>query len=403
MWLFIGRTFKAFTFALAILFAVSSSGKRDAEDPPSAEGKNQIEARLDMRYRQPYSNPQLNSFQPVKLTASGRLAWKIVFNDGSVPGEPEFILLLDDNFAIVDYGEAIFAVDLNKMKCLGYRSKSANSFVSIGPADTFYFADSFQLIRATLNDFKADPPDFFVPGLGQYSELRGLIPLENIFLAAVQNLGNRKYPAKSLTLFQKPYESLNCDWRLEFDGLVLSAPATSANQFAIARENTICLIDKQGKISRELPGEFSPISCSIGPDDIIYLVCATPAGPMLKALDQNLELKWEAVCGKQKLAQPPLVDPVPTIYLVGEGSVTAFQNGRMLWETPLSSESPAATMAQGGKMIISDGARIGCLNGAGTIDWSYEEKDGEIFLTPPVLDSKGRILVATAGAILMIE
>jgi hypothetical protein len=382
----------------ASLMALGTRGK-----PPASPGINKVEARKDMRYTQPYANPQKNSFQPVKLIASGKLGKKITYNDGSVAGSASYIFLLDDDRAVIDFESAIFAVNMAERKCLGYKNKSRNSFVALGTGDIFYYAASNQLIQSTLSKFDARQPDFFVPGLGDFSQLCSFLPKDETFVAAVQNKGNPMYPDPSFSLFEKAYPALSENWKIKIPGTALPPPFSLSNLAILAKPNSISVIDDKGEQKGEFSDEFMPVSCSVGPDDIIYLVCSTKSGVMLQAFDLNLEKKWETVCDKANLEEPPIVDSTATVYLVGGGSVTAFQNGRLLWESPLGSSRAKGTLAGNGLLVISDSSRVVCLDRSGIVKWVYEDKNGEIFLTPPVIDSQGSVFVASNKTITMIE
>lgn len=380
------------------MLVLCSSG-RNAKLPPT---QNKIEA--DMRYLQPYSNPQLNSFQAVKLTAEGRLGKKISYSDGSVAGAARSLLLINDDNAVIDYGEAFYAVDIAQGKCLGYRAKTANSFVALGNGDKFYFSSSNQLVGATIKNFKNEElPDFFVPGLGQFSSMNNIRPQEEIFTAAIQNDGNPKYPEKTFIVFQKIYPTTNTNWILKLDGEAAPAPITVDGAVVVARDKKLTIIDNSGKLANEITSEFSPLSCSIGPDGQIYILSNTTRGSLLEAYDLSLNKKWEMIVDKHSLSQPPIVDAGPVIYLLGSGSVSAYRGERLIWETPIASDAAKATVSQNGQLVVTDGARIFCVDQSGMIKWTYQDSKGETFSTPPIFDSQGRVLAASDKSVIILE
>lgn len=148
---------------------------------------------------------------------------------------------------------------------------------------------------------------------------------------------------------------------------------------------------------------FQPISCSIGPDGLLYLVGTTGAKVLLRACTLKGEVRWEAPAAITELLQPPVVNADGVVYLVAPGTIIAYQNGQRLWEHPVSSAQPRATAFQDLRLVVADGARVVCIDESGRALWSYEDKDGESFLTAPVADPAGRILAATEKSIVVIQ
>jgi hypothetical protein len=383
------------------VFLLSASGRKLNVSPDKGDSK--FEAGNDMRYMQPYANPQKNSFQPVKLTASGVMSWKITYADASVTGAAANIFLIDDSHAVIDYGRAIYAIDLDQRKKLGIQDKSANSFVALGKGDVFYYAASNQLIMGKIATFNERQPDFFIPGLGEFSSLLSLLPQAESFSAAIQNRGNPMYPDPTFSLFNKTYPSLGTIWSVGFPGTALAPAFFSDNSAILCKTDNLAIIDIKGQTISEFKDKFAPQLVSIGPDDTVYLFAQTPTGNKLIAFDMKLEKKWEAHSDKQNLSCPPIKGNAQTTYLLGNNTVTAYREGRLVWETRLMSDRARATLSGDNQLVISDGGRIICLGSDGFEKWIYEDKDGEIWSTPPVFDSQGNIFAASDKSIIKIE
>jgi hypothetical protein len=391
-----------FIFLAITVSAVCASGRNDAGKAAKEAPDKKSEAMVIMGYQQPHSNPQLNSFLPLKLSASGRPAGRILYTTGVAEGGLQY-LLVDGDLAVVDCGDIFYVVDIARKRCLGSRAKSPNSFAALDGRGGFYFAAENQLVHAGPSNFNdEDIPDYFVPGLGQYSTLVALMPSDDNFVAAVQDHGNPKYPEESLSLFQKPYPALSVDWEQEFTGVAVPPPISPAGEIVVALPNKLTVIGSDGGKRAGLEDEFAPVSCSVGPDGLIYLFCHTAAGPRLRVYDMKLETKWEAMTDRESTSQPPIVGPDSPIYLLGGGSVAAYRDGRLLWELP-ASEGAAAILAGNGMLAVADGARLSCIDSSGAVAWEYRDDSGESFVTPPVIDTEGRILVASDKAITIIE
>ena len=63
----------------------------------------------------------------------------------------------------------------------------------------------------------------------------------------------------------------------------------------------------------------------------------------------------------------------------------------------------SATAFADNRLVVTDGGRIVCLDENGEELWKYVDKDGDVFVTPPVADSRGRILAASDRKILRLE
>jgi outer membrane protein assembly factor BamB len=397
------------TIAAILLLATScrSGSERDRtiRDRTTADTALVKEAKniMTIRYEQPYANPQLNSYVDAPVKASGRLAWKAAINSPGLQVGPQDLYVLDDRRALLDAGDVFFAIGLADRKELGFRRKSNNAFIALGPGTQFYFADGYQLIRQDFERYNQSAEAFFVPGLGQYSVLSALFAGPETFIAGVQGLGNPRVPTTSFELYEKPYRGTARRWSHGFDGMIVRPPIDPSGTAVVARRDTVTVVDRQGARQDIVMARFQPISCSIGPDGLLYLVGTTGAKVLLRACTLKGEMRWEVPAAIPELLQPPIVDADGVVYLVAPGNVTAFQAGKRLWEYPVSSPQPRATAFQDLRLVVADGARVVCLDESGRVLWSYEDKDGETFVTPPVLDPAGRVLVVSEKSIVVIE
>ncbi len=419
------------------MVAAGCSGTPKQEDVSGLGEKGLI---MTQRYIQPYANPQLNSCQGITLQAAGTLGWKFAFNTPEYPGGARYLHLIDGQRAIIDYEDIFFVLDLRSRRLIATPMKSANTFIRLDEGQKFWFCADYQLLGLEFDQIEkgkigqevsdqageesetagqSEGEDssgeesgsaikhFFVPGLGQYSELKSLNPGPQSFIAGVQGFGNPMHPHRSFSLYQKPYPGTQKTWVRECEGLVVRPPFSPSGQAVIAHTDTMILYDRGGRIVGEVAGEkvgpFEPVTCSIGPDNRIYLVCTTEAGPRLRIYDFWGELMQEIGGVTAEPTQPPIVGVDSTVYLIDTAKVEAFKDGKKLWAYPLTSEAPAATVSGDGKLLITDGVRILCLDQGGEEVWSYKDEDGDLFTTPPVIDEAGHVLVASDNVIIMIK
>ena len=390
--------------AATLLLATScrSGNQRDRTTIDTGSVK-EAKNTMTTRYDQPYANPQINSYVDAPVKATGRLAWKAAFNPAGVPCGPKDLYVLDDRRALLDAGDAFFAIGLSDRKSLGFRRKSNNSFMALGAGTQFYFIDGYQLIRQDFDRYGERAEDFFVPGLGQYSVLHSLFAETETFIAGVQGLGNPGVPTPTFEIYEKFYRGTARRWSFEFAGMVAAPPIDPSGTAVVARKGALAVIDRQGARKDIDIKSFEPVSCSIGPDGNLYLAGTAAAAALLRVCTLTGATQWEVPVTTADLLQPPIVNADGVVYLVDSGNVTAFQEGRRLWAYPISSPQPRVSAFQDLRLVVADGARVVCLDESGRAVWSYEDKDGEIFVTPPVLDPAGRVLVVSEKSIVAID
>jgi hypothetical protein len=389
----------------ALLLLATSCRSDNQHDRTMADTGSVKEEKITMttRYTQPFANPQLNSYVDAPVKAVGRLGWKAAFNAAGVPGSPRDLYVLDDKRALLDAGEAFFTFGLADRKTVGFRRKSFNAFLALGDGTQFYFVDGYLLFRQDFERYSERSENFFVPGLGEYSSLYSFFTDAETFIAGVQSRGNPRFPASSFAIYEKLYRDTDQLWRIEFPGTVVMPPIDASGTAVVAHGSALAVIDRKGARKDIDIKPFEPSSCSIGPDGLLYLVGTAGAKTLLRVCTLDGETKWEVPAPTSELLQPPVVNADGVVYLVASGSVTAFQQGKRLWEYPISSPDARATAFQDLRLVVADGARVVCLDESGRAVWSYEDKDGESFLTPPVLDPAGRVLVVSEKSIVVIQ
>jgi hypothetical protein len=389
---------------IVLLLTLSCSGNDIKKDGSAVnDTSRKAEIKMDKRYIQPYAGTRLNSYLPVEIKAEGRLAWKMTYNETEIPSGARFLYLLDDRRAIVDFDLALFCVDLDRKKTLNFYRKSSNAFIRLAEGQDFYYVNSYRLMRVSFDKVDEDQEGYFIPGLGEFSRLTCLLPEKETFIAGVQNMGDPGKPEPSYEIFRKNYAGIFYVWQKKIPGHVVPPPVSGSGQVVIASAGTVSLLDGDGNLRRIIREDFRVLDGSLGPDDLLYLVVAVEDGYRLVVFDLFGEKRWECDIDMEEFLQPPVVNGEGTVYLVGKNEIAAFREGKKTWAYPVLSDTPRATAAAGGRLAIADGSRLVCLDELGEEIWTYLDEQGDVFVTPPVIDDKGRVLAASDNKIVMIE
>ena len=363
--------------------------------------------RLEMpNTTQPFINPQLNSLLAYDLASKGILSWKLEYNLKGIPGGAVSLLLMDDSRAILDYSNVFFLIDTFNNKILGFLNKSANTFIFVCNEQEFNVFSSFRLFKLKFDTSQSLPKkSYFVPGLGNYSRLFVFVPKADTYIVGTQSFGNPMYPEKAFGLLEKTYVGYDDKWNLAFNGLVVRPPVSLDGNFVIAQKDLISIVDSNGK-AKEIKVEMLPVSCSIGADNLIYMVCKIKNKNFIKAMDFDGSIRWECVTSIAQLNQPPIVSKESTVFLIGSSKVEAFANGGKLWELQLTGtdkERQFASVSNDGMLLVSDCDKLLCINKAGEQVWAFKVAKGETIMTQPVLDSVGKVFIATDKKVLAIK
>jgi hypothetical protein len=356
---------------------------------------------------QPFANPQLNSLMPYNLASKGSLAWRLEYNSQNISGNVCSLLMMNDSIILLDYSNIFFAVDAFSQKVLGFQNKSVNTFIVIPNNQEFYAFSSYRLYKNRIESFQNTPEEhYFVPGLGEYSELMVFVPKADTFIAGTQNYGNPVYLQEAFGLLKKTYWGFSDNWNLTFDGIVVRPPVSIEGSFVIAQKDLISIVSGDGKVKNEIKGEFIPICCGIGVDNLIYMICKVKSDYVVRVMDFEGNIRWECATSISKPNQPPIVSNESNVYVVGNSKIEAFANGQKLWEfllTGSDSSSQLASVSQDGMLLVSDGNRIICLNKTGELVWKFSIVKSGLFKTQPVLDSVGKVFVATDKSIFALK
>ncbi|UCC44003.1 MAG: PQQ-binding-like beta-propeller repeat protein [Candidatus Zixiibacteriota bacterium] len=390
-------------FGLAFLAVACRAGHQDKTElrkPLAGEESNQMQS----SYIQPHANPQLNSFLDYDVTAKGKKAWKFRYNDTSIPSNAQYLHLIDETRAVVDFERVFFAVNLGDRRTLGFRDKSVNTFIRLDEEGGFWFFSSHLLLRVSFEAFDDESrTGDLVPGLGDHSDLLCFAPREEDFIAGMLLLPYPKRHDISFALIKMKYGALLQEWKRAIPDTVIRTPVYGNGRTVLAYRDTISLVRSNNLVDRAVTGSFLPLSCSVGPDNLLYSVLQTEKGYVLAAHYDSGEPVWEIPTAVTAPVQPPVVGKHGLVFLVGAGQLEVVQDGEILWNAELKSDTPSATVTSNDRLLVADGDRIICFSAEGKTVWEYVDEEGDHFRTPPVVGPSGSVFVASDGAITRID
>jgi hypothetical protein len=179
---------------------------------------------------------------------------------------------------------------------------------------------------------------------------------------------------------------------------VLFLTALQNETLAIATRNWIYLADKDLEIRTALQGEFVPIALSLDESMRMYLVVESEEQRRLWAVTPNGEKMVLPLPAEfQAAAVPPIVGYDHRIYMVSRGDAMAVsQEGKLVWQRPAGGAIGGAVVTADNQLLVAAGSEVAAFDAEGKrrVLWA---SGGEELKTPPVLNAKGELLVASDG------
>jgi len=390
---------KLITLTIALLIIACKNNIEIEKNNPKKEVNR-------MAINHHFNNIKLDSLLSYNLLAKGVLAWKLEYDTQNIPGSANSLIMLDDSKLILDHSIVYFVVDVFNQKVLGFQRKSVNTFIIPINDQEFYAFSGYRLVKSKYDTFQTPPnDDYYIPGLGEFSNLMIFIPKVDTYISGIQEFGNPNMPKKRFIILEKNYVGYNDKWGLVFDGEIPKPPVSVDGNIVVAQNNLISIVDSNGKV-KEIKIELMPISCSIGTDNLIYMVCKIKNQTFIKAIDFDGNIRWECQTSIDQPNQPPIVSKESMVFLIGSSKIEAFASGEKKWEFQLTGndeEHQSASVSNDGMLLVSDCDKLLCINKAGEQVWAFNVAKGETIMTQPVLDSVGKVFIATDKKILAIK
>ena len=365
----------------------------------------------NMNYTYPYANQQLNSFVNREILVKGVESKRFKHNWHKYSVDNiSFLYNLNDSQVIIDKGHTAIIFDIKKKRPLGFNEKFSDSFLYI--ENNTYFTWAFgklykynkPILKGERNNYLAAMNSQVTSGVIKY-----FCPLQDNYLVGLFFKETNNYASHYILMSNEYFRKTF--WQVKLYGnYPLSATDLESN-IILATKDIIHVVNQKGKKIRESKREATPIQLSIGPDGLMYMICLATGihtkteGTYLRVMDKYGNVKWEHKLDTHIINQPPIISNNGMAYIIQNKKLEAFSKRKKVWEYTLSNKekSQKATVLKNGNILISNGSQVLYLNKYGKPIWIYNGKKKDIFQTPPILDNKKRVIVATAHHIVVIK
>jgi hypothetical protein len=172
--------------------------------------------------------------------------------------------------------------------------------------------------------------------------------------------------------------------------------ALHRDTLVLAYREQIEFLDLHLRHLGELKAGFAPVAMSLDETGQVYLLVQAEAGRSLWIVRPTGERTVSLSLAPSTSIRPPLVGLDHRIFLLESGRLMAIgADGRRLWERSLVGDLGGAVVTANDRVLVASGHEILSLDPEGKATVLYDFL-GEGLLTPPVLTSRGDLLVASA-------
>lgn len=392
--------FWGLTAVLAILSGcMNGSGK----GPQAEEGEKMFEFE-GVPSPVVFANLQCNSWVPVDVKSSLLPAWDREFSavDENAVFRPVAVLLSGSSIGVRCGGTLLVYGENGLFRFLEPVSEAAP--VTFGRGAMAFVNPSLELM---YQDYERHPRGggTTVPGLVNWSVAQLLLPGEREAVVAVQFTGGPQRKPKRFSASAVVLRDGARRWFFDIEGNVDQSLLTNdGRNMVLIRGGEVEIRSVQdGKgVSSFKTGLSSFAAASLDGDDRLLLAGEfAQAGKMVKKL-QAFDLfgkeLWDYSGPALQNHQPPACGPDGRVYLVNGASLECLDNGARLWMCPLKSSAKSwITVAKDGSSVVLNGPWLSVISPQGErrAEKLVSADAEETFDAPPVIDSQGRIMVAS--------
>ena len=285
--------------------------------------------------------------------------------------------------------------------------KSLGSEAVIRDDQVFYQNNYLFLESVTLKN-KLIMSNLPIPSaMNEEAELQLLVPLDKQFFNVVQFHDKMEdYKAMYYLNFSE-YGSPTCEWGHMANGMMALPPlyGEKTNQIILAGEQNIQVFDAKtgdepGKFALPMPEMYN---WSGSPEGMLYFLGKIDDKNTLMAVETNGEIRWQwsPTESQEWIAnQPPIVGLDGKICVLSDKAVWCLEDGREQWKYELTTPCFGCSMADG-SFLVTSADKLVHLSPDGREKLSVDLPESPV--TPPTLNEKGQILIATNSKILCIE
>lgn len=367
-------------------------------------------------YTHYYANSRHDGFINAVANCTGKIAWEYV-----IPAEPDkFIearlILLGDNFLIVDAMTEILCLD-DKRNLLWRRDKYYGSPIVIDEG-LIYFQSPARKDRMEAVDFQNNMiiSDFVIFEIIDGSFLRLFEPAKEGLIANVQYSGIPEVSADQFIVYRTDKEGYGYDWSkrylndyirliplVNFDaGFVLTSNSKDVLIFDIVSNAG----DTEPKHTFPLPSASEDIFVSSGKDGLIYFSYCERDKIVLKCFNPKGTEIYEATAPEKfynidKIIAPPILAN-DNIYLLSAYNLVCFKDTKLLWQKTADGFAYShATALSDNSILVAQENILSHFDSNGKELFSSKLDDK--ITAPPVVNAKGRVFVCSKSKIISLK
>jgi hypothetical protein len=344
-----------------------------------------------------------SSFIPLTSNANGKISWSKPLQSSE---QPRFLLLWNDKIIVESLNEiALFSA---KGSQLLIQDKAYGTFMTVKENNIYFINKDYQLQTLdnnkkinTLNEYLPEAPDNRFP-------VSIIIPQGQNYLAVVQSLGGVHEPPPQVFINQTKYGDGLSTWEQEYEGSQKIDPLyiLKVKRIIIFITETIIIDSESGKEIRKIPFLRNNLSvCSADEDSNLYFAGKDKNNIVLLSETLDGNLLWQSeeipVSFNEKILKPPIITN-KIIFLLTSASLYAFEKGKVLWTfNKPDLELKSCTSLEDRSTLLTTSNLLFHLDESGNVIFKTELTDN--ILTPPIVNTKGEILLATEKNLVCIN
>ena len=277
---------------------------------------------------------------------------------------------------------------------------------AVADGDRVFYQNGYFFLDCVTLDGEQVMRSLPLPGCaGDQTVLQLFAPSQDTFVLSCQVLEWPEEPP-SFQLVGAEYGSPTGEWTWEREGGMSLPPLyCDATKRAFLTSDEVLVFDAEtGEELTSFPLPMPAVSnWSAAPGGDLFALGEAEAGSTLVALDTKGEPKWRwnlPEGGSWVRNQPPILGMDGEVCVLAKSGVWCVKEGEQLWHYAAEALKFGCSLADG-SFLVTIGSKLVQIGPDGADRFSVDLP--EPAATPPTVDSKGRVWVATQSQLLRIE
>ncbi len=360
-----------------------------------------------------YGDRQNSSSLPVDGRPDGEAVWEKPSILADQP-RPALHLAIADSLLLVSYGGVIDARRLDNGEPIWRRQVGGNALFDLRPEGlvTLDPGGFYQLIA--MNQKLTEPislPFLSSKAILHYSRRLGdemLYCYESI--PTPTNSPGDEFGGPNFSLYRFNLKTDDFAWQFRRpENVVTVIESPDGAQVGVATGQNLYLLPAEARSDSAVSTiSFTRlVSCSCDHAARILAVVEFPqeeGGLTLQAINAKHEVEWKLPLGETVPSlQPPSVGPGDAIYLIVDAKLLSVSAGAITWTAPIPGNANEArlTVLKDGSVLCAAGRTLLHISSRGDIQMNKPLK--EAATCRPIMDSRGRVIVAGLNSVICIE